>query len=123
MCNGWVNRVMANNPAKDIRFGAKQGTTFQLAAERFPEVAKVDSIVVIEYQADGTERPLIRSRAVYSIVKHVQKLGAIRTLLSITPTIPADIGYCFVSKIRYYVFGRSDACRLPKPEERVRFVD
>jgi predicted DCC family thiol-disulfide oxidoreductase YuxK len=28
-----------------------------------------------------------------------------------------------VARLRYRVFGRLDACRLPRPEERGRFVD
>jgi predicted DCC family thiol-disulfide oxidoreductase YuxK len=34
-----------------------------------------------------------------------------------------DLGYDLVASNRYRIFGKLDACRLPSPEERARFLD
>ena len=39
------------------------------------------------------------------------------------PRFLADLGYRFVARIRFRVWGRRDACRVPTPDERARFLD
>jgi predicted DCC family thiol-disulfide oxidoreductase YuxK len=34
-----------------------------------------------------------------------------------------DLGYRLVARNRYRLFGQADACRLPQPGERERFLD
>jgi predicted DCC family thiol-disulfide oxidoreductase YuxK len=122
-CDYWVNTMLARDKAGAIRFAPKQGTTFSRVADVFPQVAKADSIVVIDRDEAGQERAAIRSLAVYRVLKVLPGFGFFRSILAITPTFLADIGYWFVSKMRYYIFGRLNACRIPKPEERARFLD
>jgi predicted DCC family thiol-disulfide oxidoreductase YuxK len=38
------------------------------------------------------------------------------------PGFLMNIGYRFVAAIRYRIWGRADACELPSPEQRARFL-
>jgi predicted DCC family thiol-disulfide oxidoreductase YuxK len=44
-------------------------------------------------------------------------------ILGVLPTRLLDFGYGFVARRRYGWFGRYDACVLPPPEQRSRFID
>jgi predicted DCC family thiol-disulfide oxidoreductase YuxK len=44
-------------------------------------------------------------------------------LLWIIPSPLRDLGYRIVSRLRYRLFGKHDACRLPSPAERAVFLD
>lgn len=122
-CNKWVDKVMKADAANHIKFGPKQGQTFQRVVKYHPEVANVDSIVVLAHDATGHEKALVRSRAVLAVVNGLTGYGVFRLVLKWTPTFLADIGYFIVSKLRFPLFGRLTSCRLPSPEERARFVD
>jgi predicted DCC family thiol-disulfide oxidoreductase YuxK len=122
-CDRWVNSVLKQDKRGLIRFSPKQGKTFALAAAKFPQIANVDSIVVIDRDDSGQERAAIRSVSIARVLARLPGNRFLKTLLAITPTFHADTGYWIVSKLRYYIFGRLSACRVPKPEERARFLD
>jgi predicted DCC family thiol-disulfide oxidoreductase YuxK len=42
--------------------------------------------------------------------------------LLIVPTPVADLFYDLVAKNRYRIFGKLDACMIPPPEVRARFL-
>jgi predicted DCC family thiol-disulfide oxidoreductase YuxK len=122
-CDMWVNQVLQQDQQGLIRFSPKQGSTFSQAAMIFPEVAKVDSIVVIDRDENGRERAAVRSVAISRVLAKLPSNVFLKTLLAVMPTFLANIGYWIVSKLRYYIFGRLNTCRIPKPEERARFLD
>jgi predicted DCC family thiol-disulfide oxidoreductase YuxK len=43
-------------------------------------------------------------------------------VLWIIPRLLRDIGYRFVARYRYAIFGKKDACRMPGAAERERFL-
>jgi predicted DCC family thiol-disulfide oxidoreductase YuxK len=82
-------------------------------------LADLDTVYVLA--ADG--RLLRRSRAVLFVLA---ELGGLWWLLSwgrIVPAVIADRLYDLVASVRYRVFGKLDACRVPTPEERTLFLD
>jgi predicted DCC family thiol-disulfide oxidoreductase YuxK len=44
-------------------------------------------------------------------------------VLRLVPRPVRDFGYNIVARCRYRIFGRYDACPLPSPETRARFLD
>jgi predicted DCC family thiol-disulfide oxidoreductase YuxK len=122
-CNRWVDRVRASDHAGRMRFGAKQGLTFQQVARGHPEIAHVESVVLLRRRADGREDFLIRSAAVRELLKGLPRLRFFAVLLQICPPFLADLGYRLFAKMRYPLFGRLDHCRIPAPEEKDLFVD
>jgi predicted DCC family thiol-disulfide oxidoreductase YuxK len=38
------------------------------------------------------------------------------------PAFLGDIGYRIVAALRYRMFGKSDTCEIPSPENRARFL-
>jgi len=122
-CNHWINKVRDADHAHRIRFGTKQGTTFQEVAKAHPEVAKVESIVVVSRNGIGHEEILVRSAAVRIVVDGLPGFRFFAFLLQIIPAPICNIGYRLVSKVRSSVMGKLSQCRVPTEEERALFVD
>ena len=63
-----------------------------------------------------------RSDAVFKILWQLGGIWKIVALLRYLPKGIRDWGYNMVSGHRYQWFGRSETCRLPRPEEKDRFL-
>jgi len=64
-----------------------------------------------------------KSTAVFEILKILEQPYRILSVGSILPIRLTDFFYNIISNNRYKIFGRSDTCRIPKPEELKRFLD
>jgi predicted DCC family thiol-disulfide oxidoreductase YuxK len=95
-----------------------QGT---FASQRLPEglTKDLNSLVVLNDKG----QLLTKSRAVLYIFGTVGGLWRIISWAgSLVPTPLTDIIYDLVAKNRYRWFGQLEACRMPTPEERGRFI-
>jgi predicted DCC family thiol-disulfide oxidoreductase YuxK len=117
-CNRWVDFLLQFDRRDVFRFTARQsesGAAFSRQAG-LPEWG-VGSITVVE---DG--RVLLRSTAV---LRMFSLLGFPFSLTAVFRLIPAglrDVVYDFIARNRIRWFGRMQACRLPAPAERHRFL-
>ncbi|MES2964058.1 MAG: DCC1-like thiol-disulfide oxidoreductase family protein [Bdellovibrionota bacterium] len=118
LCNSVVDGLIVLDRNSVLRFASLQGETARrLLAQKDLEIADPDTIV---YLRDGERYE--RSTAVLMILRD---LGGSWKLISIFFFVPRplrDLGYRFVAKIRYRVFGKRDTCRLPTAEERERLL-
>ena len=122
-CARWVNRVRAADHAGCMRFATKQGATFQQVAQIHPEIAHIESVVLVKRRADGGEDFLVRSAAIRELVHGLPRFRFFEIILQIFPTFLSDIGYRIFSKVRTPIFGRLDQCRVPSAEEKHLFLD
>ena len=118
LCNHSVNWLLARDPQHRLRFAPLQGAT---AAEFVSEELRdrLDSLVFLS----GGEiyiRTAAVSRILMALGGRWKLLGA---LLWVIPFPLRDLGYRVVSRLRYRMFGKHDACRLPTPAERAVFLD
>lgn len=118
LCNASVQWVLRRDRAGQFRFAALQSETGQrlLAAHGLAQVS-FDTVVL----ADG-DRIFTRSDAALEIAR---RLGAPWSGLALLRWIPRrlrDAVYNWVARHRYRWFGRQEACLLPRPEWKERFV-
>ncbi len=80
---------------------------------------RLDTLVFVR---NGTTyiRTAAVSRILMALGGRWQMLGA---MLWLIPFPVRDLGYRLVSRFRYRMFGKHDACRLPTPAERAVFLD
>ena len=122
LCDRSVQWLLDRDPAGALSFAPLEGPTAAAIRARHPEIpAAIDSVLFVE-RAGGTERVLWRSRAVLTALRHVHSRWRFLTILRFVPAVLLDVGYRFVAAIRLKVWGRLDACRVPRPEERARFL-
>ncbi len=122
-CNRWVNRVREADHAHRMRFGTKQGHTFQKVAQFRPDLAQVDSVVLVKRRPDGGEDYLIRSVAVHEAIRDLPPFWFFRLMLTLFPTPIADLGYRIFSKLRAPLFGKWSHCRVPLEQDKHLFLD
>lgn len=122
-CNRWVNRVKEADHAHRIRFGTKQGKTFQQVIQAHPETANVESVVLVLRQDDGREKFLVRSPAIRKVIKGLPGFWFFELMLWIFPTPISNLGYRIFSKLRAPLFGKWSHCRVPIEQDKQLFVD
>lgn len=117
-CNRWVNFLLRFDRRDVFRFAARQtesGAAF-LRQAGLPE-GGVGSIILAERGAI-----LQRSSAVLRILDLLGFPFSLATVFQIVPTAPRDRLYDWFARNRLKWFGRLEACRVPSPAERHRFL-
>ena len=108
-----------------MRFAPLQGAFARELLARHPEVRSVDSLVLVERNRGAepdAERVAVRSEAVLAIARYLGGAWRAAQILHLVPRAARDAGYDFVARFRYRLFGRYDACPLPSPDVRARFL-
>lgn len=107
-----------------LQFATLAGAVGEAMRRERPELATVDSVVLYDPDAAGSARVRVRSDAALAVLAYLggpwRVLGALGRLV---PRPVRDAVYDFIARHRYRIAGRADACLLPTPEQRVRFVD
>ena len=116
LCNRFVDRLLRVDPKGLLRFAPLQGST---AHERLP-AGMADAMESIVYLRDGVV--LQRSDAALRILVDLGGWRVLYRALFIVPRFLRDAVYAWIARNRYRWFGKRDACRLPTPEERARFM-
>jgi predicted DCC family thiol-disulfide oxidoreductase YuxK len=122
-CNRWVSRLKDADVRRRIRFGAKQGKTFQQLAQAHPELANVESVVLVLRRPDGGEDFLVRSPAIRKVIAGLPEFRFFEIVLQICPTFLSDLGYRVFSKLRTLLFSRWSHCRVPIEQDRELYVE
>jgi predicted DCC family thiol-disulfide oxidoreductase YuxK len=122
-CNRWVSQVKDADHARRIRFGIKQGKTFQIVAQAHPEAAKVDSVVLLVRRPEGTQDVLVRSAAIRELIKGLPGFRFFELMLQIFPALISDLGYRIFSKLRAPLFGKWSHCRRPIEQDKELYLD
>lgn len=118
LCNHTVDFLLRRDRDSILKFAPLQGPA---AAELLPDDVR-ERLDTMAYYRQGTV--FYRSAAVLRVLRDLGGfVGAVATLLWVIPAPIMNIGYRCVSALRYRLFGRHEACRIPTADERARFLD
>ncbi|MGB7068239.1 MAG: DCC1-like thiol-disulfide oxidoreductase family protein [Pyrinomonadaceae bacterium] len=117
-CNGSVNFIIARDPNGYFKFAPLQSEIGRDQICRLGiNVSDIDSIILID---DG--RPYYHSTAALKIAGQLSGLWPLLRVLMIVPRPLRDAFYKIIARYRYRLFGRTEACMVPTPEVRQRFI-
>ncbi len=123
LCNSAVQFVIRHDRrAKTLRFSALQSAYGQAAIARHDALKNVDSVVLVEREG-SEERVFIRSTAALKIADYMGGFWKLALAAYIIPRPIRDFFYDLVAKYRYRFFDKHDACLLPPPAVRARFIE
>ena len=123
-CDGTVQFILRHDRKKTLRFATLQGAYARSIFARHPELAGVDSLVLVEPDpVTGTEKVYVRSSGALAVARYLGGAWHLARVVAIIPRVLRDFGYDSFARIRYRVFGRYDSCPIPTPEQRARFID
>ena len=120
-CDRMVRFILALDRGGSMRFAPLQGDFASGLLGRHPELATVDSLLLVERTAAG-EQISTRSEAVIRIWRYVGGPWKAVTVLRLVPRPIRDWCYDLFARWRGRLFARYDACRVPDPEVRARFI-
>ncbi len=124
LCNRTTRFILKRDPEGLFRFAPLQSA---FASEVLPrhgaDPAALDTLFVLTADDPEAERLLERSDAVLWILARLSKPWPLFALLARrVPRAPRDLAYRLLARHRYRIFGRSDACEIPAPTVRARFL-
>jgi predicted DCC family thiol-disulfide oxidoreductase YuxK len=118
LCNASVQWVLQHDPKGIFYFAALQSETGQrLLQQHGLDAVNFDSVVLV----DGAQI-FMRSDAPLEVAR---RLGGFWWLLYAGKVVPRPIRdaiYNWVARNRYRWFGQREACMLPRPEWKARFI-
>ena len=115
LCNKYIKWVLDKDKENLFLISNLQS---KFTEEKFPELRKIDSVAVIKKNGEIVQK----SKAVNHILKSINRLILLRTILNILPLSISNFFYDIVAKSRHKVFGKYDSCQLPEPEYKSRFI-
>ena len=117
LCNGVVQFIIRNDQAGVFQFASQQSEAGQKLLE-LHKLPAMDTVVLI----DG-DKVFTRSDAVLEILRRLPARWSWLSAFRIVPKFLRDAVYKLIGRYRYNIFGRREACWLPTPELRARFLD
>ena len=126
LCNRLVQFVLKRDHAAQLRFASLQSdfAVRILARHRVNSQLETVSVVLPDSPLRQSDSLLQRSQAVIFVLSQLGGIWpAAAFLLRLIPGPIRDWGYSLIARHRYRIFGRYEACPLPSPETRARFLD
>ena len=124
LCNRSVDFLIARDHEHRLLFAPLQGETFAAVTGDRPDLRAIDSIIVL-HEKPGTDRREfhVRSRAALFALSRIGPPWTwLQRIASWVPQTLSDAIYRCIAKVRYRIWGRTEACRMPTAEERALFL-
>jgi predicted DCC family thiol-disulfide oxidoreductase YuxK len=117
-CNASINFIIDRDSKSIFKFAALQSEIGQELLKKFGlKTSDFDSIVAIE-----GDKVYQKSDAALEIARRMDGIWKIFYVFKILPAFLRNPVYDLVARNRYRFFGRTDACRIPTPELKARFL-
>ncbi|MEO6445722.1 MAG: DCC1-like thiol-disulfide oxidoreductase family protein [Gemmatimonadaceae bacterium] len=118
LCNRTVQWILRRDSDGPMRFATLQGPVGREALRRLPQLAVVDSVILLH-----PEGAWIKSTAALEIIRYVGGVWTLALVGYLCPRALRDWVYDSVARRRYARFGKLESCPLPSPAQRSRFLD
>ena len=124
LCDRLVQFTLRRDRRDRIRFASLQGRFAATLLERWKrDPGDLSTVYVVVDAGERSERLLAKSRAILSILEEIGGAWRLAGVLRILPPRLLDAAYDLVARNRYRIFGKYDACVVPAPEWRGKFLD
>jgi predicted DCC family thiol-disulfide oxidoreductase YuxK len=106
-----------------LRFASLNSGIAREILERHRSLHDVDSLILITFAGTADEKVFIKSAAVLAIAAYLGGPWNLFRIVAVVPEFILNGLYDIVARHRYRLFGKFDACPLPSPETRSRFME
>jgi predicted DCC family thiol-disulfide oxidoreductase YuxK len=124
LCDRLVRFLLTRDTHSRFQFAPLQSDVAHVALARHGlDASNLNTVYVVADWKEPCERAVARSRAVlYALTQLDGFWRFLGRLALIVPRPLADFVYGVVARRRYRLFGQFDACPIPPPEWRDRFI-
>jgi len=120
LCNSAVQFIIKHDKNDCFRFATLQGATGQkFISDRNIDTTQVDSIILVEPDVAY----YTKSEAALKIGKNFGGAWKLLWVFEQLPTAFNDFVYDYIAKNRYKWYGKKDACMIPTPELKAKFLE
>lgn len=117
-CNASVNFIIERDNAGYFKFAPLQSDIGEGLVDKYGiDTSKTDSIIVVE-----DDKAYTHSSGALRIARHLDGIWSWSYVFVAVPRPIRDFFYKLFARYRYRLFGRQDACMMPTPELRARFL-
>ncbi|GAB2764923.1 thiol-disulfide oxidoreductase DCC family protein [Rhabdobacter roseus] len=118
LCNGAVNFLIEHDKEQQLQFASLQSDFGQEVLRRHGlSTQAYESFLFLE-----GNRLFQRSEAALAVLRYLGWPWKVLLVFRIVPRFVRDALYTWVARHRYAWFGKREACRLPTPSLRARFL-
>ena len=119
LCNHSVQFILRRDPARRFHFAALQSAAAQSLLRQSGQAPTLlpNSVVLVEQAKVYT-----KSAAALRIARRLRGLWPLAAVFLLVPAFLRDGVYDLIARHRYRLFGKREACMLPSPELRGRFL-
>lgn len=124
LCHGLIQFVLPRDTRGVFHFAALQGPVAAAHLARFGGVpSRPSTVYVVAHYRGDHPGCLVKARAALFIAKSLGWPWRAAAFFGGLPTSWLDLAYDLVARNRHRLLGRRDACLMPRPEYRERFLD
>jgi len=117
-CSGSVRLALRLDRHGALRFTPLQSPFGQAIAAKYGlDLENPDSFLFFDHG-----RPLDASDAVLALLRRLGPPWSVFSALGVIPKRWRDATYLLMARNRYRLMGRKDACMVPAPDQRARFI-
>lgn len=118
LCSKAVRFLIKRDRDKALVFAPLQGETAARLRVEYPNIPEtLESVVLVE-----NGRAHLRSKAFLHVSRYLTRPWRWGWYFRWMPGFLLDLGYRLIAAVRYRIWGKSDTCELPAPDERARFL-
>ncbi|MEF9978946.1 MAG: thiol-disulfide oxidoreductase DCC family protein [Thermomonas sp.] len=123
LCNGWVGFLLRHDRRGRYRFAAMQSDAGRaLLGLHGLDPDDPASFLLIEHDVAEAPRVSTDSDAIRRVLVGLGGGWQLANVIALVPRGLRDPAYRWLARNRYLWFGKHDACSLPAPEHRQRFL-
>jgi predicted DCC family thiol-disulfide oxidoreductase YuxK len=120
LCNSSVLYVIKRDKKNKFLFAPLQSEIGESLIKKFKiDPEKTDSILLYNPKSDSLKH---KSTAALHVAKHLGFPSSLMVIFFIVPTFIRNWVYNYVAKNRYKWYGKKDACMIPTPELKSKFL-
>jgi len=117
-CEASVQFIIKHDKSESLKFASLQSNLGQSLLKKYNLPTAVEGVVFIE-----NNKAYYKSQAAFRILHYFSGFWKLLLVFSIFPTVFTDFFYDIFAKYRYKLFGKKDACMIPSPAIRSRFLE
>jgi len=123
LCDRTIQMLLEDDRSHVLMFAPLQGSTATEVFTRHPEIKKgPESLIFVQGFGEASERVYVQSEGVLRIFDAIGGIWRVVSWFLFVPPIVRNAVYGWIAKNRYKWFGKFDACQIPSPETRARFI-
>ena len=123
LCNRLVRFVLRRDRHDRFVFAPLQSElATDLLARHGRDSRDLDTFCAVVRRGEPGERVLVKGRAGLFVLRRLGGLWPLTAVLGLLPTALLDVVYDWIARNRIRWFGATDACLVPAPRDRAKFL-